>query len=1019
MKACIRTFITSVVFLVILACAALTPVSAQVGRQLAGVVTGADGKGMSGVTVLLKGTTTGTSTDDNGRYVLTVPATTTKGVLVFSSVGFDSREVAFTNESLLNVTLTQAQGALGEVVVVAYGTQKKTSLTGSVSVISAKDLESRPVTSVTQALQGAAPGLIIQQNTSEPGAGININIRGIGTLGSSNPLIIVDGIPSSLDILNPNDIESISVLKDAAAAAMYGSRSANGVILVTTKKGRKGNKPVITYNGLYGIQKPTMLVKPVEGYEYMQLKNEALVNSGNDPQFTPAEIQQAYKDGSHDWWLNGVLKPNVPQQNHNLSISGSAGNTSYLFSGGYLNQASLYNGPDYGVKRYNLRSNISAQISNRLKVGANMGFARQDMKEHAFWSEWIISTALRIPRIYPIKDTLGNHVIAPTASNNPLAWLEKGGERNYLNDNLLLSVNAEYAFTKQFSARVVYGGNYTQNRTHEFRKIIDYRPYIGSDNQNALTDANSNGMTDNLQAMLNYENVFGDHSVKGLVGYSSEGAVNSYSQVRKTDVDNITGEPITGTKIDEAGSYNQHTDRWALNSAFGRVNYAFRDKYLLEFNFRVDASSRFAEENRRAFFPSISAGWKVTDEEFMQSIKDHIGTLKLRGSWGQLGNQEIGLYRYLNSWSTYPNIYGFGNAGQAGSYLGMGNPDIRWETSTMTNLGADITLLNGKLTLSYDYFDKLTSDILLDLPAPSLFGAWPPTQNAGKVRNRGWELLAGYRFGSGDVKHNVSFNLSDNLNEVVDVKDKVFLVEADRTFITKEGYPISSYYGLQSDGFYQSLEDIKNSPLPTFVNEVKPGDIKYVDRNKDGKVDNEDRYVMGNPFPRYTFGLNYTLNWKGFDAYVLVQGVGKRSLYLRGEAVEAFHNNWDNVYEQHLDRWTPTHPNASYPRLTIGAASSNNNAGSDFWLLDAAYARLKNAQLGYSLPASLLRPIGIEKCRFYVSGQNLFTLSTMDNGYDPEITELNNSLGISNSHSNSGRVYPTLKVIAFGLDVNF
>jgi TonB-linked SusC/RagA family outer membrane protein len=993
--------------------------NASAQQTIKGVVSDTLGKPLSGVSVYLSGGRVGTQTIDNGTFTLNVPKESSGGFLEFSLIGYQKIRVALDGKNFFQVVLSMESAAMTDIVVVAYGTQKKTSLTGAVSVIGAKELEGRPVTSVTQALQGATPGLIIQQNTSEPGAPININIRGVGTLGSSSPLIVVDGIPSSLDILNPNDIESISVLKDAASAALYGSRSANGVILVTTKKGRKGTKPVIVYNGIYGIQKPTMLVKPVEGYEYMQLKNEALVNSGNDPQFSPEDIQQAYTRGSDDWWLNKVLQTSVPQQNHNLSISGSSGVTNYLFSGGILNQSSLYNGPDYGVKRYNLRSNLNTQIGNHFKIGTSLAFTRQNMKEHAFWSEWIISTALRIPRIYPITDTSGNYTIAPTASNNPLAWLEKGGERNYLNDNFLLNLNGEYSFNSHLSLKAIYGGNYSQNRTNEFRKIIDYKPYIGSDNQNSVTDANSNSRSDNLQAMLNFENGFGAHSVKALIGYSSEGGQSSYTQLHKTDVDNITGEPITGTKIDEGGSYNLHTDRWALNSVFGRANYAFRDRYLVEFNFRVDASSRFAEENRRAFFPSVSAGWKLTDESFMHSIKEKVGTLKLRASWGQLGNQEIGLYRYLNTWSTYPNVYGFGNAGQAASFLGMGNPDIRWETSTMTNLGADVTLFNNRLSLTYDYFNKVTDDILLDLPAPSLFGAWPPTQNAGKVKNRGWELQASYRFGNGDFKHSVSFNLSDNLNEVVDIKGKVFMTEADRTFITKEGFPISSYYGLQSDGFYQSLQDIKDHPKPTFVNEVHPGDIKYVDRNQDGKIDNNDRYIMGNPFPRYTFGFNYGLNWKGFDAYVLVQGVGKRTLYLRGEGVEAFHNNWDDVYKQHLDRWTPTNPDASYPRLTTGAASTNNNAGSDFWLLNAAYARLKNLQLGYSLPGRLLQPIGIEKCRFYITGQNLFTLTKMNNGFDPEITELNSSLQISNSNSNSGRVYPTLKVFAVGVDVNF
>lgn len=554
---------------------------------------------------------------------------------------------------------------------------------------------------------------------------------------------------------------------------------------------------------------------------------------------------------------------------------------------------------------------------------------------------------------------------------------------------------------------------------NEFRKSINYAPYVGGDNQSSFTDAFTNVNLTNLQAMLNYEFKISEHAVKAMAGYSTENYTISSFQLQRLNVDNTTGLPITGTIVNENTSYNKRTDRWALNSMFGRLNYAWNDRYLFEFNFRVDASSRFAKENRSAFFPSVSAGWKISDESFFRWIADNLGDVKIRGSWGQLGNQEIGLYRYLNVWSTNPNVYGFGNIGQAGSSFSVGNQDIRWETATMANIGVDATLLNNKLTISWDYFVNNTDGILLNLPAPSLYGATPPTQNAGRVKNQGWELAVSYRLNTGKVYHTISGNIADNLNTVVDIAGQTFITEGDRTFIIKEGFPINSYYGLESNGYYQNQEDIANSIIPSFVNSVKPGDIRYVDRNKDGRVDNNDRYVMGNPFPRFTYGFNYNVSWNGFDASVLVQGVGKRSVYLRGEGVEAFHNNWDALYKQHLDRWTPTNPNASYPRLTTGAASTNNIVGSDFWLLNAAYARLKNAQIGYTFNPKTLARTGISKLRVYLTGQNLFTLTKMNNGYDPEITELNNSLQIGNSHANSGRVYPNMRVLAAGLDINF
>jgi TonB-linked outer membrane protein, SusC/RagA family len=998
----------------------LSGLPALAQHTLRGMVTDSLGAPISGVSVLLKSTTHGTQTSTDGHFTLNIPQPTPNGVLVFSGVGYSRKEILIGNQTMFNVVLSLAQTTLNDVVVVGYGTQRKAHVTGAVSSISSDELEGKAVPNVTQALQGVAPNLIIQQNATEPGAALNVNIRGVGTLGNSSALVIIDGIPGSLNNLNPNDIDNISILKDAASAAIYGARAANGVILVTTKKGKKGSRQQVNYNGILGIQSPLYMVKPVSAYEYVVLKNEALINSGLPPAYTPEQIREVYERGSYTPWLDEIIRKNASQQNHNLAVSGSSGATSYLFSGGYVDQRSLYKGSDYGLKRYNLRANINSQIGSRLKLGSVLGLSRTAIREHAYYSEWLISTAARIPRLYPIKDSAGSYTIAPTASNNPLAQLEKGGLREYQNDNLNFNLNAELALVKGLSLKAVYGGDLSKNVLNEFRKSIDYAPYVGSDNQSSYTDGLTNISLTNLQAMLNYETRFADeHRAKALLGYSTESYRISNFQLRKLNVDNNTGLPVTGTTIDESGSYNRRTDRWALNSLFGRVNYDFAGKYLVEFNFRLDASSRFAEDNRQAFFPSISAGWKITDEKIFENIRDKFGDVKLRGSWGQLGNQEIGLYQYLNSWVTNPNVYGFNNQGQAGSSFSVGNRDIRWETSTMTNIGVDASLLNNKLTISYDYFVKNTSGILLNLPAPNLYGATPPIQNAGKVKNQGWEIAISYKAKTGDVAHIISVNLADNYNTVTDIKGQTFITEADRTFIIREGFPINSYYGLQSDGFYQSYDEISKSIIPSFVNSVQPGDIKYVDRNKDGRIDNNDRYIMGNPFPRYTFGFNYSATWKGFSLNLLVQGVGKRALYIRGEGVEAFHNNWDNLYQQHLDRWTPTHPNASYPRLTIGSASTNNIVGSDFWLLNAAYARLKNVQLGYSFNNHILEKWRIAGLMIYITGQNLFTITKMNNGFDPELNELNNSLQISNTHANSGRVYPNMRVLAAGLNVSF
>ncbi|WP_343703969.1 TonB-dependent receptor [Chitinophaga sp.] len=996
---------------------------AQQPRTVTGRVTDSASKQpIPGVSVSLKGTGTGTATSAEGTFSLNIPAGSNQ-LLVFSSIGYATQEVAIPASGPLNVSLSVASSTLTDVVVVGYGTQKRTSLTGAVSVVTAKELEGKPVANAVQALQGAAPNLIIQQNATEPGAAMNINVRGVSTVNNSSPLVLVDGVPGSLELINPNDIESISVLKDAASSAIYGSRAANGVILVTTKKGRLNKVPRITYNGFAGAQQPTFLIKPVSGVEYMQLKNEALVNSGQTAQFSPEQIRQQGAKGSEKWWMDEVMRPAVLQHNHNLGVTGAVGKVSYLLSGGYMDQNSLYRGPNYGYQRYNGRANLSTQLG-KLKLGGNFAYAKQKIREHAYYSDWLVSTAIRIPTIYPIKDTAGHYFLAPTASNNPLAQLEQGGRRLYNNDSYNYMANAEYALTKHLSAKVVYGADIRVNNMDEFRRSIDYAPYSGSDNQSSRTVNHSRSIQDNFQALLNYDQTFNKvHEVKGLLGYATEGWKNEYRQTRRLNVDNNTGDSTTGTQTLTGfnDTYDTRIDQWALNSVFGRLNYAYNNKYYFEFNFRYDASSRFAKGNRGAFFPSFSAAWRITDEPFMETVRQKVGDLKLRGSWGQLGNQQIiSNYGYLNVYTTVSNMYGFNNLPVAGTSFAVGNPVITWESANSANIGFDLSMLDNRLTISYDYFHKITDNILLQLPAPGLYGATPAFQNAGKIKNQGFEVAVNYRAKTGDFNHTIGANLADNLNEIVDFKGRTFIQEGDVTYINREGFPISSYYGYQAAGFYQSLEDIKNSPKPAFVNEVKPGDIKYVDRNGDGVIDNNDRFVMGNPFPRFTFGLNYGVTWEGFDASIFIQGVGKRNVYMRGEGVEAFHNNWDNVYSQHKDRWTPNNPYADYPRLTIGTASVNNNANSTFWLENGAYARLKNAQIGYTLPASLTSRAKIQKVRIYLTGQNLLTVTGMKNGFDPELTEFNNTLNLNQlSSATSGRIYPVQKVWAVGLDINF
>ncbi|WP_083325708.1 SusC/RagA family TonB-linked outer membrane protein [Hymenobacter coccineus] len=1004
---------------------------------VAGRVVQADGEGLPGVTVLVKGTQQGQTTNADGEFSISVPVGST---LVFSSVGMVSREVAVTAATgALVVRLETDTKALSEVVVVGYGTQQRASVTGAINTIAAPVLENRPVTNVAQALQGASPNLTIQQNSAEPGANLNINIRGVGTLGNASPLVIVDGIAGSLNSLNPNDIESVTVLKDAASASIYGSRGANGVLLVTTKKGALGQRPTLAYNTLVGWQSPSFLRKPVTGLEFMQLKNEALVNSGQSPQFSPQQMRDFAAQGDYQWYLDAVLKKQALQQNHNLSLSGSAGKTRYLVSLGYVDQNSLFVGDNYGYKRLNARLNLNTQVTEKLSVGAIFSYAHVGTREHAFASEWIISDAVRIPVIYPLQDAQGNYVTPATSSDNPVNRLLNGGLRTNSNDNGYANLNAEYEIIKGLKLRGLVGGDLWSYRNNEFTRSLQYvtpdgSPTSGGDGNNSVQDRTQRTILTNYQATLNYERTLATkHELKGLLGYSTEHYVDDRAGIHLINVPgNNFGVISNGTTYsgitDPSGGFHANgtygnQEQWALNSVFGRVNYAFAGKYLLEGSFRYDGSSRFASDKRWGFFPSVSAGWRPLEETFLTALQPIFSDLKVRGSLGQLGNQNIGLYRYLSTITVSPGAYTFGEQPVPGAYFNTANRDITWETSTMGDVGVDAAFFKNALSVSFDYFDKRTHNILIDLPVAGAFGAGAPTQNAASVRNLGWEISATYRLRTArGFNQSLSLNMADTRNVVTDTKGVESIRGGDATNIIREGFPINSYYGYRTAGLYQTVEEVNAGPTPAFVapGTVRPGDLRYVDRNGDGVINQDDRFILGNPFPRYTFGATYTADYKGFDLAVFVQGVGKRSLYIRGEGVEAFHNNWENVYAQHLDRWTPTNPDASYPRLTIGTASTNNNQGSDYWLRDGAYARLKNVQLGYTLPADFSKKIRLQQLRVFVSGQDLFTISHLEKiGFDPEISEFSESVGLGGGNGSSGRVYPSVRLVTLGLNVSF
>ena len=993
-------------------------------QTVAGTIVDETGGPLVGVSVIERGTTNGTTTNDQGRFSLSVAGP--QSVLVFSFIGYVKQELEVGTRATFDLKMTPDTKALSEVVVVGYGTQRRASITGAVDQVGQQAIEGRPVTNMSQALQGVSPNLTVQQGSGEPGAPLNINIRGISTLGNNSPLVIVDGIPGSLDVLNPSDIESISVLKDAGSAAIYGSRSANGVILITTKKGSKTGRTTVTYNGTYGAQTPTLLRKPVEAWEYAMLKNEALVNSGLPAQFSPDQIAGFQQRGSYPWYMTEILKAQAPQQNHNLSVSGGNAQTTYHISAGYLNQNSLFKGPDYGLRRYNYRMNLTHQL-DKVKFTGILSYARNEIREHAFNTDVIIVDAARMPRTYPITDSLGRYVLSPILSeSNPLGRLEQGGYRKYDNDNVYGNVSAEWEVVKGFRLRGIFGGELNSNHQYEFRRAVNYLPYVGgTDNTATVKDEAYKSLFTNVQLIANYDVAFGKSTVAALVGVSNEGFTSEANGLYKKDVDNDLGTDISKTIV-QPFSYNsnQRTAQNALSSLFGRVNYSFADKYIAEVNFRYDGSSRFAKANRWGFFPSAALAWRITEEPFARGFRDTFGDWKLRTSYGVLGNQNVGDFQYQSTYFNYANAYSFNNAGVAGTGVTLANSAITWERAQTFNLGLDASVWRNRVTFSVDYFNKLTKDILITPSVPGLYGGSVPNYNAAQVRNEGWEVAATLRQNTGQVRHTLTLNLADSKNKVVSVDGKTNInYIGELAIILREGLPVRSYYGYQSNGYLQNLEQIQTEPRHSFVaqSDLRPGDVRYKDQNGDGVIDEADRVVLGNPFPRYTYGITYNVGWKGFDVNVFVQGVGRRSLFLRGEAVEAFHGPYqDAIFKHQTDYWTPTNPDATYPRLTLGGASRNNwGVGSDRFLQDAAYARLKNLQLGYTLPGRLTNKLGVSRFRIYYTGQNLLTLTNMQVGIDPEATEFDNSLNSTRGNVNSGRVYPNPKFNGLGVDISF
>lgn len=997
----------------------LAHVSYGQNLTVSGKITDENGEAILGASILLKGTSTGTITDVDGMYTLNV--NDGNGTLVFSYIGYETTEVPINGRTEINLSMTATLTELGEVVVVGYGTQKKVNLTGSVVNVTGKEIANQPIMQTSNALIGKMPGVTVIQNSGQPGSdAASIKIRGVGTLGNSDPLVLIDGVPGNMNGVDPREIADISVLKDAASASIYGSRAANGVILITTKRGESGALKV-NYNAYAGWQQPTDLPEYLGGYEYMTLYNLARQNIGQSAAFSQTYIDEWQANHTTDPdqypntdWVNEVFTENGFQQHHSLQLSGGTDLAKVLASLTFMDQNGNIN--NFNYKRYNARINTDLKVSDKISFNFDLNVRRSIRKQPSAGLTYALREGFRIPPIYASRFTNGTW--GPGWSGqNVVASINDGG----IDEDQFNYVRAIFRATYQpidgMQFSVMYSPQYNDDFGHNFRKQYEYYNYGDTDpgfypNRNSLVMTNNRTLNNNFNAIGTYEKTVGEHFIKGLIGYElitndyrwfnasrDNFALQDYQQLGAGARDNMQND----------GSANE----WGLQSYFARVNYDYRGKYLLEANIRRDGSSRFAEGEKYGTFPAFSAGWRVSEEAFFDNV-GLITDLKLKASWGQLGNQNIGNYPFASTIALGQDFL-FGGAPVSGAaQVALANKLISWETTETTNFGIDLGMMQNRLTLSAEYYIRNTSDILLQLPIPMTIGLNAPYQNAGKVRNKGWDLALGWQDEINDLTYGFNFNISDVNNEVMDLRGTGPHISG--ASVTQEGYPIGAIFGYKSDGLFQTQEEIDNAP--THIGAVAPGDIRYVnqltvDTNGDGIPDEaddlinaQDRVVIGDPFPRLMYGMNLNAGFKGFDFSVTFQGVGKRDVLATGDAIWAFQNA-GKIQQWHTDYWTPENPDASYPRL-VATTSHNNFQNTDFWVFDASYLRMRNLTVGYTLPTAVMESIFVRNLRVYFSGQNMLTFDKMPQGWDPEIP-----------NATVGDLYPITAIYSLGIDLTF
>lgn len=1026
-------------FLMLMLVMISTGAAAQNGT-LKGKVTGAsDGEPLIGVSAVVKGTAKGGVTDYDGNYTLT--GLKQGDVIVFSYIGYLKKEQTYTGQTVMNVKLDSDSKTLEDVVVIGYGTMKKKLVTGATMQIKGDDIQKLNTVNPLSAMQGQTPGVNIVSTSGQPGAAMSVTIRGLGTVGNSQPLYLIDGIAGDITNLNPADIERIDVLKDAASAAIYGAQAANGVILVTTKGGKEGTSR-ISYDGYVGWQTVARKFKMLNSHEYMNIMDEARLNSGMSPVDWASldAIRDANGNIYNTDWIDNAIDDGALTTSHNIAFTGGSKTSTYAISGGYTGQDGVIGGSDISYyKRYNFRANSEYKMYDGLiTVGEHVSFVWKDSRNMGTGNIYNnnLRSAFSASPIIPVYGPDGDYNNTAGSDwnvndGNPYGTMMVNRFNRSKSGTLDANAYMQVEPIKNLKFRTVFGISYNGNEYRSYTPSYSFSPQGGNTGENVRQN-NGHGMSMVWTNTLSYDfTLKGGHDITALVGtewssydgsktegYNS-GFIPGFKDWDHAYLDNTNGT----AKMDLNGAPN---DPVRSMSYFARLGWAWKDRYMLNATLRADGSSKFAPGKRWGYFPSVSAGWIISEEDFMKSTKSWMDFLKVRVSWGQVGNANINCWQYLAPVVTTNINYNFGtNGGQEGWTTGsypsrLDNQDVKWETSEQFNVGIDARFLSSRLSLTADWYIKSTKDWLVPAPVLATAGTAGPVINGGDVKNKGVELGLTWNDNIGrDFTYSVGANFAYNHNEVGNIPTEDGIIHgntnqiyqnAEEFYRAENGHAIGYFWGYRTAGIFQSKQDINNwiaAGNGVMQANVQPGDVKYVDLNHDGRIDDKDKDDLGNGLPKYTFGFNIMLGWKGFDLGINATGAAGFKIAQSYRDPSSSQANYSRAI---LDRWTGEGTSDKMPRVTYNDVG--NWLFSDLYLQDGDYIRLQNITLGYDFKR-LISWKGISKLRLYVQAQNLLTLTKYD-GMDPEVGSFN---GTDANHLNADGT--TTQTWVSGVDMGY